>query len=143
MTNNKLPVAGDQFHFLKSGVTFASSLNFAAASEVSRRGQTVTVTDSLIEASLDRDGNSWLSLLDDEDAQIEKWGEVRFALGPAVGIHEWTPGSPEGRIERDRRHALAWATIDPVERAEALLAVKREFPPAMTSRTLSQLDGGR
>ena len=136
MTTSPLP--GEQIHFLASGFMFASSTSFTAANEISRRGQTVTVTEALIDASKDRLGNdSWLALVDDNDGQQRRWGKVIFAGGPApVGLSPWTPGTPEETEAHDHARSAAYALPDGPERREALADVVAVFGRPSTSRTV-------
>lgn len=125
-TAKNLPVApGDEIHFLESGFTFSSSDNISSGI-VARRGMTVTITDDLIRASLDRNGDSWLQRVGDPN-------ETRFASGPFPSdLAVLVPGSNEHERERERRRQVAWALPDEVDRAKALKAVQSEFggPPS-------------
>lgn len=127
-TSKKLPVVpGDQIHFLESGVSFNTSDNFSSG-HVSRRGETITITENLIEASVDRLGNSWLQKLNDPT-------ETRFAKGPWPASESlWVTGSPEWAAERERRRTAAHSIPDEHERAKALRAVNQEFGPAATGQ---------
>lgn len=49
---------------------------------VVERGQELKVTEKMLAASLDRNGDTWLDLIDNPSAQIERWGEVKLAGGP-------------------------------------------------------------
>jgi len=120
-TTKNLPVApGDQIHFLESGFTFSSSDNISSGI-VALRGMTVTITDELIRASRDRNGDSWLQRLVDPN-------ETRFAMGPFPSNQPvFKPGSNEFERERERRRQAAWAVADEGDRAKALKAVQAEF----------------
>lgn len=50
------------------------------------RGQEleIVVGSPQYERTKDREGNTWLSLVDDWQAQIARWGHVKFARGPFV-----------------------------------------------------------
>jgi hypothetical protein len=61
-----------------------------------RRGDSLKLTRELVELTLDKHGNSFLSLADDEDAQVEKYGELKFGLGP-VPSQAMDKGVPGGR----------------------------------------------
>ena len=84
---------GDQFHFLRDGFTFAVSADFNSDAVISRRGQTVNVTADLIEAAKDRNGDSWLDLIDNEDAQSERYGSPVIARGTGDHLTPWVAGS--------------------------------------------------
>jgi hypothetical protein len=129
---------GDQFHFLASGVLFATSTSFSGANEVSRRGATVTVTEALIEASKDRHGrDSWLDLVDDQEGQRARFSKVVFSRGPApAGLSPWTPDSPEQQEAHDLARAAAYAIPEGSDRRAALAEVVAVFGRPSTSRTI-------
>lgn len=62
-------------HFLEDGVT-SNGRNFY-------QGQEVTFGPEAYAQTIDRYGNSWLNLTDDE--QYERWGSVKFHKGPWPG----------------------------------------------------------
>lgn len=126
MTKAKLQ-AGDRFHFLSSGFTFAIN-GKVSGGRTSVRGQTVTVTADLIEASTDRLGSSWLDLVDDPKAQEARWGRAVFSRGEApADVEQWTPGSPEWQMAREQARQEAWALPSEDERAAALQAVQDRY----------------
>lgn len=134
----KLPKPGDQFHAVTTGITVATSTSLLGASTVLTRGQTVTLTADMIEASRDRNGDSWLDLLHDDLAQIARWGEVRIAPGPApADMAPWLPGSPEEDAAREQARRAAYALVDDAERRLALARVDERFGRLKTSRTLN------
>jgi hypothetical protein len=91
-------------HFLEDGFTFSGLLWF--------RGQEVEfeIGGKAYEQQKDRNGNSWLDLVDDIDGQYSKYGKQMFARGP------W-----RGKAWGDFSHIT-----DPEERAEAEKAAKIE-----------------
>lgn len=132
---NKLR-AGDQIHFVKSGLMFRTS-DAAYSTEVSQRAQVVTLTDRLIEASRDSEGRSWLDLADDIDSQIAKWGEQKFARGPApASMRPWESGTVEEDIARERALAEVWAMPEGEQRDKALAEVRRTYGRSQTSQTI-------
>jgi hypothetical protein len=136
-----LPVKpGDQFHAVMTGCTFSTGGGFLASAHVSKAGETYTVTQQLIDASRDRYGDSWLVYLASDDAQIEKWGDVRFRLGPAPeGIATWNRrGDADWTEQRNAAKAEAWAMPTEQARREALAAVDERFGPAVTTATYSK-----
>jgi hypothetical protein len=138
MTKTKTPTPGDSIHFLVDGFTFALDTGLMAQSHVSRRGETAVLTQKLIDASRDRDGHSWLDLLHDELAQIERWGQVRFAPGAApADIAPWLPGSVEAEQAREQARRAAFAILDDTERRRALADIDARFGRPSTSRTLN------
>ncbi|MBP3978693.1 hypothetical protein [Microbacterium sp. BLY] len=134
-----LPVVpGDQIHALRTGVTFGTGGGFLSASHVSRRGETYTITQALIDASKDANGSSWLRHLATEEAQLATWGEVRFGLGPAPVDLLPEHGTAEWRASREEARQSAWREPDSDRRAAALAAVNEKFGPApVTSTVLS------
>ena len=138
MTKPKPPVPGDSIHFLVDGFTFPLDSGLMAQSHVSRRGETAVITQKLIDASRDRDGNSWLDLLHDELGQIERWGQVRFAPGAApADMSPWLPGTPEADAAREQERRAAWAILDDGERHRTLAEIDARFGRPLTSRTLN------
>jgi hypothetical protein len=92
------------------------------------------------ESGKDRNGNSWLDLLGDEDAQIKRWGEVTFREGPwPDDLPHHKPGSFEYAEARERARQAAWTLIDPEERAWALAKVNEDFgPPPLANTTIQE-----
>ena len=133
--HNSPLVPGDQFHFLKSGFVFRSSTE-AFGGVVSTRAQTVTVTAVLLELAKDRNGNSWFSLVDDDDAQAARWGEPVFRRGPApADLTQWQPGTADHAVARDRARAAAWALPVGDARDAAFNDVLQRFGSAKTIAT--------
>ena len=96
------------------------------------RGDELTITPELREASIDRLGRSWLDLVHDPEAQIARWGEVRFAPGPWPEVaHRIIPGSPEEEELIAQAWKDAWAQPTDAERTEALKQVRAKYgrPP--------------
>lgn len=123
-------VPGDQIHALRTGVTFGTGGGFTSAAHVSRRGETYTITQTLIDASKDANGNSWLSHLASDEAQLAAWQEVRFGIGPAPADLLPEHGTSEWRAAREEARQAAWREPDPDRRAAALQAVRDRFGEA-------------
>lgn len=124
---------GDQFH-VRVPTTIRTADTFGSA-HVFPRGATLTVSEELVRANTNARGQSWISIIHDTDAQIAKWGEVRFGVGPFPADAE-TWGQPGDRDWHDQRAAArdaAHALISPAERAAALAEVQRRFGPLATS----------
>lgn len=136
-----LPVApGDQFHVLKTGVGIHTGGGFLASSHISTAGETITVTAAMIEANYSMSGWNWMSIIDDEDAQLARWGEVRFRLGRApADVQTWNEwGDPDFVEQREAARREAWQQPSAQARADALAAVQARFGPAApTSTTLN------
>lgn len=106
-TKFEKPTSGNTLliHFLADGLTFGNQVWY--------RGQEVEfeIDGTAYNQTKDRQGFSWLSLVDDPGAQMRRWGEQKFARGP------W----PFTRWEE----AVATLT-DPVEVQEAQAAAEAE-----------------
>lgn len=118
----------EQFHWLVDGIIWHTKRPsmFMGSSEISQRGQTVTITADMLEAS------PWIArYLGDEPGQVERWGEVRIAPGPFPDdAMPWAYGSPAWQEQREDARRRAWAIADPEERAAARAEVERRFGPA-------------
>jgi hypothetical protein len=127
----------EQFHFLQTGIMWRAkpAVMFGGVSEISERGQTVTITAEMLHAS------PWISrYLGDPEAQIQKWGEVRIAPGPFPdGQSRWVRGAPDWEEAREAARRRAWAVADPDDRVAAHAAVEREFGPAPTTSTHTEI----
>lgn len=138
-------VPGDQIHILEPvAIALGTSLADSLKADVVPRGQTVTLTDGIIEASRDRNGRSWiLDLADDADGQRARWnGKVVFARGswPADQIPA-QPDSVEWDEARETARQAALALTDAHERKAALAAVERRFGPKRTHQTIGVYAG--
>lgn len=67
-----------EFHVLADGLTIPTE---RGRGHVVYRGQTFTITEKMISASLDRLGNSFLDLIEDAESQLARWGTVYLAPG--------------------------------------------------------------
>ena len=135
--NTKIAPAA-QLHFLRAGVTIVtdSELSFPQ-SVTSHRGLSITLTQRIIDSNTDREGNSWLNLVDNPEGQRAKWGEVVFAAGPApASMRPWLPGSVEEELAGQRARAAAY-DLPLADQAAALREVSRTFPRKITSTTLN------
>lgn len=106
-------------------------------------GDELQITAAIYELSKDRNGQSWLDLIDDTDAQIERWGKVRYARGPwPEALPRVQAGSPEEADLIAREWAEAWKLPTEEERNEARAALYRKYgSPPQTSRHLGFLPG--
>ena len=130
MTDPTKAQPGDLLHVLATLVAFG---------DVLPRGAVVELTAQRIESTRDRLGRSWLDDLS-EDAQLQRWGEVRVGLGPwPEDLPAWTYSSPDWQMARERASRAAWSHPDPATRAQALAEVEHLYGPA---RQTSQTIGG-
>ena len=129
------PTPGHLFHALRGGLPIP-----VGHGTTTQRAQTYEITPSLIEDSKDRFGSSWLDLIDNEAAQIDRWGSRYLAPGPApAGMSTWEPGTPEHWEAREQARREAWAITSTRERIAALKSVEDLFGPApTTSRTTNE-----
>ena len=134
----RLPVPGETVHALVPGIDLLTGGHHGGTTL--RRGQSFTITAAMIDANVDRHGrHSGPSLVHDPNAQLDRYGEVRFAPGPAPeSMEPWVHGSADWASARDqaRREAHALPTED--ARRAALADVHRRFGAApVTSSTLN------
>ncbi|WP_036318140.1 hypothetical protein [Microbacterium sp. B24] len=133
---------GDLIHFL-SAMSVAVSPDYGVPVQ---RGATVEVTKEIIEASLDRNGNSWLDLVDDEGAQVARYGQVTFRRGQCPEDVLWwnAPGDDASRgLAHVKAVEAAREISDPIERRLAVAKADETFGPRMTSRSLGYLPGDK
>lgn len=122
---------GQHVHFLRTLMLATSTLP-TAVSEIFSRGDSLLVTQEVIEAGTDRVGNCWLSLVDDEQGQFEKWGEQTFGLGLfPVDAERWEDAKDPRYFSawQDSRRRLRGLPEGP-ERRAAEVAHARRFPVA-------------
>lgn len=127
MAENTKSLVGETIHFFGSKTVLLGE-SFGADSVVTDYGTEIVVTQAVLDASINRKGRSWLSLVDDPVEQVKRWGKVMFARGP------WPQDRPRLEVgsvkwDRARREALSKAAqiADPVERVERLREVKAHF----------------
>ncbi|MEV8173919.1 hypothetical protein [Microbacterium sp. NPDC079176] len=128
----ELPVRpADTFHCLVTGVTISLGNGFMSTAHITTAGENIIVTQNMIAASYDNFGQSWMAIIDDDDAQVQRWGEVRFRIGPApADARTWnTVGDVEWTRARDAAKAEAWAMPTAEARAAALAEVNARFGP--------------
>jgi hypothetical protein len=124
------PVPGDRIHALQA---------FIFGDVALRRGDTLILTKQHIELSFNTLGESSLSIADDDDAQVAKWGNVMIGVGEfPQGVSPFVAGSADEDVERERRRQIAWANTNEDERRAELRAIRDEFGSAKTSRTLHE-----
>lgn len=105
---------------------------------VTSYGDVVEVSDEMRVESYDRNGNSWLDVVEDEERQIARWGRTVMASGPwPSGMPRIEPGSMDEEDVREAAHKAAWMRPTEEEQAAALAAVVDRFGPnPVTSHTL-------
>lgn len=137
---SRIAAPGERVTALLDGLSIATGAGaLGGAGMTLARGQTLVVTDALIEASRDRNGAiGWPALVHDEAAQLALWG--RRMLAPADDVVEdlTVPeyGTPDWAEAREAARKAAWNVEDPRERALARAAVERKFGAApLTSST--------
>lgn len=119
-------------------MTIPTATEWSSISLTVDYGDELTVTAPLVAASLDRNGKSWLDLVDEEPRQIQRWGRVMFRRGPwPEGVSRIQPGSAKWLDAREAARAEAHNIEDPAERDHALQRVRHEFGDVPTSRTVA------
>jgi len=105
-------------HAVESGITIAGF--------VLKRGESITLTAAQVADTVDRDGNSFLDLSDDD--QLARWGSVKFGQGPAPeGMAAWQDDSLARSDAREAARADALRIVDRGERIAALKAIDDKF----------------
>ncbi|MXS73681.1 hypothetical protein CSIV_12420 [Microbacterium sp. CSI-V] len=106
-------------------ITANFGVPFLDISKVYARGDVVQITEATIQHQ-----GYLLTLADDEQAQLNRWGEVRIRRGRHE-IERWTkPGDPIWTIEHSEARRVALAVVDHDERNAALRAVRDRFGAA-------------
>ena len=143
-TPSKLPMkAGETFHALQTGLTVSIASGGITRSAVLIRSQNVVLSAESILENQDRNGASFLDVIDDPDAQIAKWGRVMIGRGEFPSSESvLIPGSIEHVAERERRRVAAWKIPDENDRAIALQAVQAEFGDFKSKQFSTKLNGG-
>lgn len=134
-----LPTVGTKFHVL-SALSFPLTAHQQVAAS---RGQTYEVTQELLDANVDRRGNSWLDMIDDPEAQIEKWGHLKFAAGECPPEVEWwnLEGDEASRsLARNlAREAVISDIHDPALKAQRLEEINEKYGRPLTSQSIPYL----
>ena len=127
---------GDTFH-LRSPMTIAFSEHDSRSLQ---RGTTVVVTEELLEMSKDRAGNSWLDLVDDPAAQVQRYGSQKFARGecpPEVTWWNENPGDGAWNYARQLEEDRIGEISLPEDRARAAEEVRKLYGRKNGTTTLS------
>lgn len=120
---------GDEVTAAVSGTTISiGGFMLGGSGVVLTRGQVFVLTSAMIEASRDNTGAvTWPSLIHDEHAQREKWGEIRFLLG-RHDLERWADSRDSfWQLDHDQARANALSIVDPTDRAAALDQVRERF----------------
>jgi len=129
---------GDTITVATSGVTIHTGQFSMGGGVTLSRGDHFTLTSPMIEASRDITGAvTWPSIIHDEQAQRQKWGQVRFMLGRHE-IEPWAaPGDAPWELHHRRAMDAARSIVDADARADALAKVRERFgeKPVSTSYT--------
>lgn len=108
------------------------------ASRLMLWGDVVEITPLLRELGRDRNGSCWVDIAGDPEAQLNRWGRVRYALGPwPVDLPRYEPGSQAEQEAIQDAYRNAWAIPTEVERLAALAEVRATWgAPTRTSKTI-------
>lgn len=128
-------------HFLGSLTLVVSGRNFGHG-RVAEYGQELVLTDELRRLNSDRNGVCVFDMLDDEDAQVRRWGRVVMRRGPwPDGVKRAEPGSQRWWDAYEAARKDAWKITDEVERAARLRQLGSEYGQRRTSRTIATIRG--
>lgn len=116
--------AGDTVHWVNNGPAVGTKRNdfHGAFIHLGERGSVMAVTDEILEVNQDREGNSLFDIIDDDEEQVRRWGEVKIRRGPKPdGLTDYVPGSVDHELAYQQAHHLIEVTTsDPDERAAKL-----------------------
>ncbi|MDN3443732.1 hypothetical protein [Microbacterium sp. APC 3901] len=129
---------GDEFHVLRTGISIATGRGLLSAAHQTTAGETIIATAEMIAASFSASGRSWMSIIGDDAAQFDRWGEIRFRPGRAPeDIQRWNEwGDGQWSELREQARKEAWAQPTAEARADALAAVEKKFGPAAPTSTI-------
>lgn len=124
-------------HWLGSmSITTRVSANGLGDGVVTNYGDEMVLTRELRTVNEDRNGRCVFDLLDDEPAQVAKWGRVLLRRGPWPGGLRLEAGSPEFVDAAEAARKQAWKIENREDREKALAAVKELYGrPPLVSRT--------
>lgn len=128
-----------EVHFFSAMTIPASDMNGLMV----RYGQTITVTPSIHFFSQDRNGNSWLDLIDDPAAQVSRYGKVRFARGPwPADLSPLEPGTAEESFAIADAWQEMWNLPTEEERSTRRAELRKIYgaPPAL-NRVIAKTPG--
>lgn len=132
--------AGDVVHATATGMHLprTTSLWGGVPALALTRGDRVVVTEEMIAADVDRNGNpGWTAMVHDPDRQVARWGRVHLAPGePPADMQPWEYGDAEWSEQREIARKAAWSETDPKRRAEALQRVKQVYGAPPTTSTV-------
>lgn len=106
-------------------------------------GSVLMVTREAYEASRDRNGQSYLDpdFLDDEDAQLRRWGRVMMRRGPwPEGTPRLQRGSQEWWDAADAERRAAHKIEDEALKARTLAEIRAKYGSQATSQTIATCD---
>lgn len=100
------------------------------------RGETIDLTEEMIDLGRDRNGVSHFRLLDDPQEQVRKWGKIVYARGECPEDVFWwnAPGNTADRkYARDLEMQQADLIRDPVAKFERMQEIKAKFGRFVTN----------
>lgn len=95
-----------------------------------QRGAVITVTETMLDASRNRFGESFLDDLSDEQ-QTARWGRPLLAFGDlGASVKWWQADSSSAKLAYDHEMHNASLIADPEERAATVTAIRQKFQGA-------------
>ncbi len=141
MTTTKTAFEPFLVHFLDT-MTITVSASIHGCGRTVEHGQEMLITPAIRKVNTDRVGNCWVDLIDDEPRQIQRWSKVIVRRGPwPEGQPRWEHGSLAWDDAYEAARAEAWKIEDAAARSARLAAVRAEFNPPATSRTIGTYPG--
>lgn len=111
---------------------------------VAERGEVIEFSERQVEATIDREGRSWLNMT--EDDQIRRWGHVAFRPGlipEGESVNPWDDDPALANILRDQALREASALPTAKERDEAKTAAYAKFGRPVTSQSMGYIPEGK
>jgi len=122
-------------HFLGC-LTIVTSESGGGQGAVTDYGNELIVTPEFHNLNRDRNRDSFLDLLDDEPAQMKRWGRVLVQRGPwPEDLSRVEPGSQRWRDDYEAARQEAHQITNPQERDARLSELRKQYGPATTTST--------
>jgi hypothetical protein len=128
-------VAPYPIHFLGC-LTIVTSESGGGQGAVTEYGNELIVTSEFHNLNRDRNGDSFLDLLDDEPAQMKRWGRVLVERGPwPEDLSRVEPGSQRWHDEAEAARVEAFKISDLGLRHQRQSEINAKYGPRPTTST--------